>query len=419
MKWNRFNIILIMGLVAIAGILVIQLYLLRAAIVQEDNKFRQKVQIALLDVVNNLSSLSKTPPPPVNPIKEMSEDYYVVNVNQEINAIFLEHYLKLAFTRLGLKTDFEYAIYNCETSAMVYGKYVAVDSTAKINITPEFPRQQNLVYYFAIRFPEKSQTIYGAIKLWIAFSIVMFFVLIIYAYSVVVLLQQKKYAALQKDFINNMTHEFKTPLSSILLSSKYIIKQPEIIANERLKKYTDIIIQQAIKLNVQVEQVLGIAKTSHPNFEINKTTILPGEIIEEICSQFQLQQPAVKIDIINNANNQTIIADSFHFSNVLYNIIDNAIKYGKATPHITIALNIVQQKLQITFSDDGIGIPAKYLDQIFDNFFRVPGKHRNETKGFGLGLFYVKRIITAHQWKILAESEEHKGTKIQIIIPLS
>ena len=221
MKFNKLNIIMLLGLVAIAGILIIQLYLLKQAIKQEEIKFDQKVRLALLEVAKRLYQDNKLELPELNPVKEVSEDHYVVNINKEFSANALEFYLRSELAKFDLITDFEYAIYDCETDGMVYGNYVSFNNTEKGPAVKTFPKQTNLVYYFAIRFPKKSDTVYSSLWLWIVFSVVMFFVLVIYSYSAFKLLQQKKYSELQRDFINNMTHEFKTPLSSILLSSNF------------------------------------------------------------------------------------------------------------------------------------------------------------------------------------------------------
>ena len=408
---------MILGAIAIAGIHIIQLFLLKQAFRQEENKFRQKVHVALMEVVKKLYTDSKHELPQLNPVKEVSEDYYVVNVNQEFNADVLEFYLKTELTKFDLVNDFEYAIYNCETDGMVYGNYISFKDNNKVSTTKYFPRQANLVYYFAIHFPQKNQSIYASLQLWIIFSVVMFFVLIIYSYSVFTLLQQKKYANLQKDFINNMTHEFKTPLSSILLSSQYLIQQPVIQDEPKLNKYTGIIIQQANKLNEHVEKLLDLAKTESDSFSMKLETIHPETVIRDIMENIQLRHQHANIILRSSLGNKTIQADPFHFSNIIYNLLDNSIKYSKSDPVINISLEQNNKSIQMIFSDKGMGIPAKDLDKIFDKFYRVQGNRSTVVKGFGLGLFYIKKICLAHRWKISANSVENEGTSITIQIP--
>ncbi len=406
-----------LGLVAIAGILAIQLYLLYHAINQEENKFDQKARIALLEVAKRLYQDNKQELPELNPVKEVSEDYYVVNINREFTAGVLEFYLRSELARLDLITDFEYAIYNCETDGMVYGNYVSFSNNPKDAALHSFPKQHNLVYYFAIRFPEKNKAIFSSLWLWILFSAVMFFVLVVYSYSAFKLLQQKKYSALQRDFINNMTHEFKTPLSSILLSSNYLARQDAITGDEKLRQYTGIIIDQAGKLNSHVEKVLNLAKAEGNLFKINRERIEPGKIINEVIGNIRLKYPEAKILFTPPSLPITVNADGFHFANLIYNIIDNSIKYSQESPRVNINFNETDKNTILSISDNGPGIPVKHIENIFDKFYRVPGRQMNEVAGFGLGLFYVKKICEAHKWKIMAASETGKGTTITIQIP--
>jgi two-component system, OmpR family, phosphate regulon sensor histidine kinase PhoR len=416
MKLTRLNIIILLGVVAIAGILVLQLLLLKQAFSQEEQKFRQKANVALYEVVKKLYRDSKLGLPELNPVKEIAAGYYVVNVNQEFNASVLEYYLRSEFDKSAIKTDFEYAIYNCETDGMVYGNYVSHDNGNKEPALKDFPRQKNLVYYFAVNFPKKNSAIYASLWIWIVFSVVMFFVLIIYSWSAFKLLQQKKYSELQKDFINNMTHEFKTPLSSILLSSSFLSKQPDIAADEKLKKYADIIIEQAGKLNHHVEKVLGLAKTESDFFKMETEMVDVNKIVAAMAEQVKLKRPDASINI-SGAQSIFIKADPFHFTNMVYNLLDNSVKYSNGVPVINVTVTKDSNFTQLVFADKGIGIPKKHLANVFDKFYRITGREQNEKNGFGLGLFYVKKICSAHKWKIKAESEENKGTSIIITIP--
>lgn len=406
-----------LGVLAIAGILVVQLFLLKQAISQEEKKFRQQTSVALMEVVKKIYSDSKLQLPQLNPVKELSEDYYIVNVNQEFNADVLEFYLKSELGKLGLNTDFEYAMYNCVSDSMVYGNYVSISGEDKMSTMQYFPREKNMVYYFAIHFPEKKYSIYTSLWLWIVFSVVMFFVLIIYSWSAFQLLQQKKYSALQKDFINNMTHEFKTPLSSILLSANFLSKQAVIDEDDKMKKYTGLIIQQANKLNSHVERVLGIAKSESDLFKMNVEEVDAAAVINTEIENIKLKHPEATVHFSSSMQRQYIKADPFHFANIVHNLLDNAVKYSNENPNIAITLAEDNKAIQLCFKDEGIGIAKKHLDNIFDRFYRIPGNLQSEKTGFGLGLFYVKKICTAHGWKINAASEEDKGTTITITIP--
>jgi len=407
---------MLLGLVAIAGILIIQLYLLKQAIKQEEIKFDQKVRLALLEVAKRLYQDNKLELPELNPVKEVSEDHYVVNINKEFSANALEFYLRSELAKFDLITDFEYAIYDCETDGMVYGNYVSFNNTEESPAVKTFPKQTNLVYYFVIRFPKKSDTVYSSLWLWIAFSVVMFFVLVIYSYSAFKLLQQKKYSELQRDFINNMTHEFKTPLSSILLSSNFLAKQPAVAEDEKMKKYTGIIIEQAAKLNDHIEKVLDLAKAESTLFKITKEPVILETVIKDEVENIHLKYPAAVI-AFRFSSQKKVNADRFHFANLVYNLLDNSIKYSGSEPQINITVTEDEHNIILSVKDEGIGISKKHLENIFDKFYRVPGEKLNEVAGFGLGLFYVKKICDAHKWKISASSELNQGTTITILMP--
>lgn len=416
MKFNRLNIIMLLGLIAIAGILIIQLYLLKQAIRQEENTFENKAKLALLEVAKRLYQDNKLELPELNPVKEISDDHYVVNINKEFSANVLEFYLKSELAKFGLVTDFEYAIYNCETDEMVYGDYVSFNNTDKSTAIKSFPKHTNLVYYFAIRFPEKTSIVYSSLWMWVVFSVVMFFVLVIYSYSALQLLQQKRYSELQRDFINNMTHEFKTPLSSILLSSNFLAKQPVIDQDDKMKKYTGIIIEQAGKLNDHVEKVLHLARAENNLFKINKVQLDPEVVIKTVIENVSLKYPDSFIDFKSMIDGKKIHADAFHFANLVYNLVDNSIKYSTAAPRVMVELREQAKNLILTVKDEGSGISKKDLEHIFDKFYRAPAKS-NDVAGFGLGLFYVKKICEAHKWKIIANSELQKGTTVTVIMP--
>jgi two-component system, OmpR family, phosphate regulon sensor histidine kinase PhoR len=417
MKLNRLNIIIFLGLIAIAGILVIQLYLLRQAVKQEENTFEQKARLALLEVAKRLYQDKKQELPELNPVKEVSEDHYIVNINREFTANVLEFYLRSELAKFGLITDFEYAMYNCETDDMVYGNYVSFTQSEKNPDIKAFPRQSNLVYYFVIRFPQKTSLVYSSLWIWIIFSVVMFFVLVIYSYSALKLLKQKKYSELQRDFINNMTHEFKTPLSSILLSSGFLARQPAIDDDEKMKKYTGIITEQANKLNAHVEKVLDLARAENNLFKIQSVDTDASAIIYEVINSVNLKYPEAIISFDHGNEPVTLNADPFHFYNLVYNIVDNSVKYSRIEPRVSIKLTEEIKHLQLSITDEGPGIARKHLENIFDKFYRVPGKASTEVPGFGLGLFYVKKICDAHKWKITASSDGHSGTNLTILIP--
>ena len=418
MKINKLNIALSLGLLVIVGILILQFFLLRQAVHYEEKKFSQKVHVALLEIAGKLNAESKTALPQANPIERVRADYYIVNVNGKFDQSSLEFYLQNEFDKFDLVTDFEYGMYDCSIEKMKYGKYIsATNDTPKTKMVFA-PSKNGLVYYFAVYFPQMNKYIYKSLKVWIIFSLVMLIVLVLYGYSAFTLLQQKKYSELQKDFINNMTHEFKTPISSILISSTYLSQQANIMADEKLKKYTGLIIQQTTKLNNHVEKILDLARTDKQSLSIKKSRTDIVRVINAVIENISLKYPNIKVrtDLPGEC---FIPADDFHFSNLVYNLLDNAVKYAAADPEIWVKIKKEDKNILLLFSDNGIGIPVKHQSKVLEKFYRVPNKKSNEVNGFGLGLFYVNRICREHQWQLSIKSAENAGTTITITIPFN
>ncbi len=416
MKTKNLNIIIVLGLVATIGILIAQLLWTKEAFNLEEKKFSQKVHIALLEVVKKLYQGTTSELPSQNPIKKMATDYYVINVENDFQPDILEFYLKEEFSKSNINTDFEFALYNCDSDEMVYGKYVDIqdNKTTKNNIN--FPKHENLVYYFAIRFPNETSYILSSLRFWLVLTFALIIILLVYVYSIYTIIQQKKYSDLQRDFINNMTHEFKTPLSSILLASSFLNKQEVIKTNQKLEKYTEIIINQSKKLNSHIEQILTLAKSDNDPMKMDKKELFILPILNEVIENMSLKHPNLIVSI-NYDRAYSIAADAFHFTNIVYNLIDNSIKYCSENPEIIISISENNKKIRLDFTDNGIGVSDKNLNFIFDKFYRIPSVKSNEVTGFGLGLYYVKKICAQHHWKIFATNNIEKGLTISIEIP--
>ncbi|WP_223558287.1 sensor histidine kinase [Chryseobacterium lathyri] len=416
MEIKKLNIIITLGFFAIIGIMTAQLLWTRQAYNLEDKKFNQKVNIALLEVVEKLSG-GKTSFTE-NPVQNISNDYYVVNINNEFHPAVLEHYLRTEFTRFQINTDYVYALYNCHSDKMIYGKYMSKNQEAPSDKVINFPKHKNLIYYFSIRFPDKTTYLISSLRFWYLLTLALFIILLVYVYSIYTIIQQKKFSELQRDFINNMTHEFKTPLSSILLASEALNKHNIIQENPKLEAYTSIIINQSYKLNNHIEKILNIAKNDASGLSLKPQKIVLLPFIREIADTLQQKNENLTLHI-EIEDNPSIIADEFHFTNIIYNILDNSVKYCDTKPDITISSNKDSKGLYLKFKDNGMGIPAKNIPHIFDKFYRVSTKKSDEVNGFGLGLFYVKKIVQQHQWKISVENNPDKGITVTLFFPFN
>lgn len=405
-----------LGLIATIGILMAQLLWTKQAFTLEEKKFSQKAHIALLEVVKHLYEGTNHDLPAENPIKKIANDYYVVNIDNDFEAEILEYYLNSEFKKANLNTDFEYAMYNCQSDEMVYGNYVSATNKTAKKASVYFPKHKNLIYYFAIRFPTETSYLFNSLRFWFLLSIALIIVLLVYVYSIYTIIQQKKYSELQRDFINNMTHEFKTPLSSILIASNYLKQQESIKTDEKLEKYAQIIINQSNKLNNHIEKILNIAKWDNIPMALEKQKLEIITIINQVIENIKLKYETVDIKIKSQSDIIFINADEFHFSNLVYNILENAIKYADQKPEIIIHIFATKTHLLLQFIDNGTGISEKNIPFVFDKFYRITSQKTTEVNGFGLGLYYVKKVCILHQWKVFIKNNTKKGVTVSVQI---
>ena len=410
----------ILGAISIFGVLFIQAYWLKRAFNLQDSEFNQTVTIALLEVAQKIADFNESELPKQNLIQRTSSNYYAVNINDNIDANILEDYLIREFGQRAINTDFEFAIYDCQSQELVYGSYCKMDnleeSRDRSGVLPTF---DNLTYYFVVKFPGQRGFLLSNMWQNIAFSFFTFLSLAFLVYAMWVILQQKRLSELQKDFINNMTHEFKTPISSIKIASDYLKKNEVLTQNPKLKKYTEIISDQNKRLNSQVEKVLSLAKLESDSFKLN---LEPLQLIDEINEivdgeSLKISPGKIKVQQQGSVGNQTIIGDRLHFTNVIYNIIDNAIKYCSTAPDILINISETKNKLVLNIEDNGVGLKRDDLERVFQKFYRVSTGDVHDVKGFGLGLYYVKNICKAHGWDISIDSVFGEGSTFSIQIP--
>jgi two-component system phosphate regulon sensor histidine kinase PhoR len=408
-----------LGALAIIGVISIQSYWVLKTWDIKSKEFNQSVRIALRKTTEKLAETDQFELPSKELVTQISSNYYVVNTEASIDAGNLEHFLRQELEALSLHEDFEYGIYDCSSQEMVYGNYCDFDN---LNIEPvketrRLPEVDKFTYYFGVTFPNRDSHLMGEMRLSILFSAISLITILFFIYALTVILKQRRLSQMQKDFINNMTHEFKTPISTIKISSNVFLKNENIQKDDRLLRYANIINDQNNRLNNQVEKVLQIARLEGDTFELKKEDINVNELLEKIIKSEELRISELGgIITINLQSKKPIIeADKLHLTNIIHNLLDNAIKYCKDAPEIKIETKDVGNKIELRIADKGIGIKKEFMPQIFQKFYRVPTGDVHNIKGFGLGLFYVKNICKTHGWKIEAKSEEGKGTEFKIL----
>ncbi len=267
-----------------------------------------------------------------------------------------------------------------------------------------------------VTFPNRTQFILGKMGFMIGSAIlILLFVSTVFGLATYYLIQQKKIGERNKDFFNNMAHEFKTPLTNIILANNLLAKKAP---NPKQNTLINITKKEANKLIHQVERVLYLAKMERDDYALNKEEIHLHKIISEVVDDMAMQIEEKQANInINIDTNLTIAGDKFHLSNAFRNIIDNALKYANQTPEISISAKEKDAGILLLFNDNGIGITKSEQAIIFDKFQRISTGDIHNQKGFGLGLAYVKKVVELHQGFIQIFSELNKGSRFDLFLP--
>lgn len=269
-------------------------------------------------------------------------------------------------------------------------------------------------------FPDKAQYIRAEMGLPFISSVLLILLVLFLSWRTILsLLKEKKISEHTTDFLNNMTHEFKTPLTNIALAGKMMTKEINIQQEEKIKHYSGIILEENEKLRLQVEQVLSMTALERGEIPLQKTDLDMHQLIRDSmkCISVQIEELKGEINLELEANNYTIFGDKTHLTNALCNLIDNGVKYARNRPEFNFKTINSAADLIIIFSDNGIGIDKEYQKKVFEKFFRVPTGDVHDVKGFGLGLAYVKHIVELHNGSISLQSEQGSGTTFTIMIP--
>jgi two-component system, OmpR family, phosphate regulon sensor histidine kinase PhoR len=419
-KSSSIRFIVILGALCIIGITITQLYWVRRAFDLKEAEFDRTVNAALFNVAHQIFDINNTPSPAANPVKQLSTNYFIVMVNGDVDASLLEFLLKSEFEKRNIRFDFEYGVYDCSSEKMKYGDYISLQSSKEKVTNKKLPAWHNYAYYFGVQFPNREAHLVNQMGIWSFSSVVLLIVIIFFAYTLFVILKQKRLSEIQKDFINNMTHEFKTPISTIALSTE-VLKDPSIVHQpERLLNYTTIIEKENSRLKQHVERVLQMARLDKEDIGLKKELVDVHQLIVEAIKNnaHALQEKGGNVDCELKAEVSELEADRLHLTNVFNNLIDNAIKYCKDIPQILIRSYKQNGNLIIKVEDNGIGIAVENQRRVFQKFYRVPTGNVHDVKGFGLGLSYVKTIVESHKGTITVASELGKGSVFTICLPL-
>lgn len=447
MSNSKVKTVIILGIVSIICILTIQFFWVKHNLeyqqtsikiqnIQDslnDRQFSENVSLSLKNVAIEIQRINKQESDLYGKVKQLSSNYFTVELEDTLHPFLLENLLKSEFYNQDIKEDFRYGIYDCYSDSVIYGDYIRYsgDSVFVIEKTNDYKINGKLqekletdVHYFAVSFPNKQsyslEDTSRSVTPWYYMIAILLFILTFFGFTISIILRQKKLSEIKNDFINNMTHELKTPISTIRLSSESLLYSSD-NSVDKVEKYASIIYKENKRLEQQVERVLNIAKLDKGEIKLKYSNFDIHEILEEAKDNFEFNQLEkggdIKLDL--KALYSIVYSDMVHITNIIYNLLDNATKYCDNIPEILIATENKGSHIKILIKDNGKGISKENLKLVFDKFYRVPTGNIHDVKGFGLGLFYVKSIIGKLKGSVSLKSELSQGSEFTLMIPIN
>lgn len=421
MKRKIIRNIILLATISLGGVIATQIYWVSKAFNLQEKQFNDQVQLALNDVVKNILSINHDTYTINNPVKQISSNYFIAQINDTLHPYLLETILNQEFEKRNLIIDYEYVIYDCFTDSIVFGNYIPLGSEEKNNLaaTSDTMAWNNDGHYFGVYFPKKTSYIVSGMGIWVFSSALILLIISFFSYTIAVILKQKRLSEIKNDFINNMTHELKTPISTISLSSDVLISENLQNNPERLKMYAQIIKEENERLKKQVDRVLQMAMLDKEEIQLQSEKLNMHQLIQRCVNSMEPQiiNANGKIELFLDSSNDSVRGDRVHLTNIVFNLLDNAFKYSPNQPQIKIKTENQDNNLLIHITDKGIGIPLIYQKNIFEKFYRVPSGDLHNVKGFGLGLNYVKTMVEIHNGTIKLKSKEGKGSTFTITLP--
>lgn len=464
MKKNRIWLIIIFMSLALLGIAVTQIYWIKSNLTLDAKNFDNKVFKALNEVNDKLSMDARAEKAnwerlqgmfknaQLNKItnsyeewrrkqlqNEMQELSYSLNPAQYLEKIDphnLKKSIELALNNQGIDLEFEYGVYsNKDSSFIIVNEHFVpilnptnqssnvlsnkglINSKYKTGLlSTEFTSPGSLMIIFPNKNSLLSPTVWPSLFSSLIFTSIILFG---FSYTIYIIFNQKKVSEMKTDFINNMTHEFKTPIATISLASDSILTPTILRDEEKVKRFIGIIKEENTRMLNQVEKVLQIARIDKKNFELKRSDIDLHEIIEKAVghARLKVEKKNGQITTYLNASQSRLFADQTHISNIIHNILDNAIKYTPEDPEIVVSTKNLLNGVEMIIKDNGVGMSKEARKHIFDKFYRIPTGNVHNIKGFGLGLSYVKALVEAHDGKVSVKSELGIGSEFILFFP--
>jgi two-component system phosphate regulon sensor histidine kinase PhoR len=416
LRWVMLSITIIIAL-----IIVSQLYWLKRVYSLEEQQF----SVGVVKSIRGLFEDVKIADNPAFQVKQIVEvidpNTYLVKLDSVPHKDSLYYHLSNEFEDFDVWTDCNVGVYSSKKETFIYQFYLSTAASQYPQSgEPALTPVKKKYDYLLLNFPHRSKYIIHEMLFWIFTAIVLLLVLIGLSVSLVYLYRQKFLNELQRDFVNNFTHEFKTPLAVMKIASDVLV-QPSITTQPgRLLKYGAVIKEQTEHLQNQVERLLKTASGDNKYIIVHKEPCMLNEVIQHAIDQLEplIKEKNADVYFTRAENDPVVHADRVHLQLVVINLIENALKYSNGAPYI--AIDIQQEAgnfYAVSVKDKGIGIEEKNFKYLFKKFYRVPTGNVHRVSGFGLGLNFVKKIIDAHDGKIVLKSVPGVGTEFKILLP--
>ena len=403
--------------ISLIGLILSQAMWVRNALTIAEKQHSHRVDLALDDVLEELTDIAES-----LEIKETDSILIPQNLFEVLDTITLESLLKKYTDYHELDDHYSYSIIKTSNDSILFttGNLSEKARNLKIHKACLYCIWKKDYYHLALAFSTVRKTELVNMSGWLAMSgLFLSIVIFSFYYVISTIIKQKKISQIRDDFINNITHEFKTPISTISLASEVLLKEQDESPESRISNYARIIFDENNRMKEQVDRVMQMALLDIETYSLDLTEEYPDEIIRKNVHNMCLEHCEEEVKITDKlmAPDIKITVDSIHFTNIISNLISNAIKYSYGNPEIIISSKFTNGFYTFSIEDHGIGIKEEHLNHVFDKFYRVPTGDIHNVKGFGLGLYYVKTIVETLKGSINVWSESEIGTKFELSIP--
>jgi two-component system phosphate regulon sensor histidine kinase PhoR len=421
MQQRRFNLYVILAAIAFSGILLSQAYWVFNGQLLQREQFDHRVEIVLRTVLNRLLEYHIG-----QKLRCLEAGEPCVMLEQSfelaIPATLIDSIVKEEFSGLGIDNHYYYAVFSRPTKQFSAGRYLGFEDQI---INSKYHQSLKSLFFsgdyvLAAVFPKLQNQTFASFTLVVLLSALFLLTLFFSFLSTVSLVRrQKRLSRVKADFLNNMTHELKTPIASIGLAAEMLSKPVVASAPEKVTRYAAVVKDESNRLQTLVDHVLMSAMLEESKVRLNKQKINLSELVENVLNKFRyrIDDQSGNLEVSLQPEIPPVYLDKLHITNVLSNLLDNAIKYSRGAPDIRVNLRCINNWIVLSVSDKGIGIRSEEKDLIFKNLYRSHTGNQHDVKGFGIGLFYVKKIVELHGGKVTVESESGVGSVFEVHLP--